>query len=380
MVKDKPGASSVDAHNGKGPAGALCFVPGARIASGYWLAAVFAVFFYFYVFIVIVQSAALAALAASPVAVDRLRAAGIIAGLVLTYLTAVLPQVYQRRTTEKVWGDVMRRFQSNRMAVIGMALFMFFLVASLHAPLHAPHHPSAQPDPVSEQYQAPSTHHPMGTDKFGRDILSRVLYGSQTSLAVAVVAVALATLIGLAVGAFSGYLGGWVDDITMRVVDGLLSFPRLLLVLTVVALFVNSFWVVVLLLALTGWMGVSRLVRGEVLRLKERDFVQAAVATGVSRTRVVWKHIVPNTLGPVVISATLRIGTIILLESYLSFLGLGVQPPAASWGGMVFDGRDVLLTAWWVSAFPGLAIVLAVMACNLVGDGLRDALDVTTAG
>ncbi len=380
MVKDKPGASTLDAHNGEDPAGALCFVPGARIARGYWLAAVFAAFFYFYLFIVVVQSATLSALATSPVAVDRFRTAGIIAGLVLTYLAAVLPQVYQRRTAEKVWGGIMRRFQTNRMAVIGMALFMFFLVASLLAPLLAPYHPAAQPDPVSEQYQAPSPLHPMGTDKFGRDILSRILYGSQTSLAVAVLAVGLATLIGLVVGAFSGYLGGWVDDITMRVVDGLLSFPRLLLVLTVVAFFVNSFWVVVLLLALTGWMGVSRLVRGEVLRLKERDFVQAAVATGVNRARVVWKHIVPNTLGPVVISATLRIGTIILLESYLSFLGLGVQPPAASWGGMVFDGRDVLLSAWWVSAFPGLAIVLAVMACNLVGDGLRDALDVRTAG
>jgi len=265
------------------------------------------------------------------------------------------------------------------MAVVGMTLFTFFVGTSLLAPLLAPYHPAAQPDPVSEQYQSPSRFHPMGTDKFGRDILSRVMYGSQTSLAVALVAVGLATLIGLVVGAFSGYAGGGLDDVTMRVVDGLLSFPRLLLVLTVVAVFTNSFWVVVLLLALTGWMGVSRLVRGEVLRLKERDFVQAAVATGVSRSRVVWRHIVPNALGPVVISATLRIGAIILLESYLSFLGLGVQPPVPSWGGMVFDGRGVLLSAWWVSAFPGLAIVLAVMACNLVGDGLRDALDVRTS-
>lgn len=366
--------------SGKGLRNALQFVPGARVESGYWLAAVFAAFFYFYLSIVVAQSAVLSAMARSPITVDRLRVAGIIGGLVLTYLTAILPQVYRRRAAEKVWGGVMRRFQTHRMGVLGMALFMFFLVASLLAPLLAPYHPTAQPDPVSDQYQAPSRLHPMGTDKFGRDILSRVLYGSQTSLAVALLAVSLATFIGLFVGAFSGYRGGWVDDLTMRVVDGLLAFPRLLLVLTVVAFFARSFWVVVLLLALTGWMGVSRLVRGEVLRLKERDFIHAAVATGVSRGRVVWKHIVPNTLGPVVISATLRIGTIILLESYLSFLGLGVQPPAPSWGGMVFNGRDVLLSAWWVSAFPGLAIVLAVMACNLVGDGLRDALDVKTAG
>jgi peptide/nickel transport system permease protein len=379
-VKDKTGASTVGLDSGKGLRDALRFVPGARVESGYWLAAVFAAFFYFYLSIVVAQSAVLSAMARSPITVDRLRVVGIIGGLVLTYLMAILPQVYRRRTAEKVWGGVMRRFQTHRMGVLGMALFMFFLVVSLLAPLLAPYHPAAQPDPVSDQYQAPSRLHPMGTDKFGRDILTRVLYGSQTSLAVALLAVSLATLIGLFVGAFSGYLGGWVDDLTMPVVDRLLAFPRLLLVLTVVAFFARSFWVVVLLLALTGWMGVSRLVRGEVLRLKEQDFIHAAVATGVSRGRVVWKHIVPNTLGPVVISATLRIGTIILLESYLSFLGLGVQPPAPSWGGMVFDGRDVLLSAWWVSAFPGLAIVLAVMACNLVGDGLRDALDVKTTG
>ncbi len=161
----------------------------------------------------------------------------------------------------------------------------------------------------------------------------------------------------------------------MRVVDGLLSFPRLLLALTLTAFFVNSFWLVVVVLAATGWMGVARLVRVRVLSLKERDFVQAAVATGAGRTRIVVRHLVPEILGTVVVAATLRVGTIILLDSYLSFLGLGVQPPVASWGSMVLDGREVLLSAWWVSAFPGLAIVVAVVACNLLGDGLRDALD-----
>jgi peptide/nickel transport system permease protein len=230
-------------------------------------------------------------------------------------------------------------------------------------------------DPVGEQYLAPSRAHPMGTDRFGRDVMSRVIYGSRTSLSVGVVSVLLASLIGLTIGAVSGYAGGWLDDLVMRIVDGLLAFPRLLLVLTAVAFFARSYWVVIVLLALTGWMGIARMVRAAVLSLKQREFVQAAVATGLGRGRVIVRHLIPNALGPVLVGATLRIGTIILLESYLSFLGLGVQPPTPSWGGMVFDGRDVLLSAWWVSAFPGFAIVTAVLACNLVGDGMRDAYD-----
>jgi peptide/nickel transport system permease protein len=189
-------------------------------------------------------------------------------------------------------------------------------------------------------------------------------------------AVLIASLFGTIFGAFSGYVGGRADDIAMRIVDGLLAFPRLLLLLTLVAFFANSLWLVVLVLAGTGWMGVARLVRADVLSLKERDFVQAAVASGIGHGRIVWRHLIPNTLGTVVVAATLRFAVIVLLESYLSFLGLGVQPPTPSWGSMVFEGRDVLLSAWWTSAFPGLAIVLAVVSCNLLGDGLRDALDV----
>jgi peptide/nickel transport system permease protein len=192
------------------------------------------------------------------------------------------------------------------------------------------------------------------------------------------VSVALAVLLGLLVGVTAGYAGGLVDDVLMRVVDGLLSFPRLLLVLTLVALFSNSFVLLVVVISATGWMGVARLVRGEIIRLKRREFVQAAVATGLGGARVVVRHLLPNSVGPVIVAAALNVGAVILLESYLSFLGLGLQPPAPSWGAMVYDGREVLLEAWWVSAFPALAIVMAVVACNLMGDGLRGALDTKT--
>ncbi|MEJ2721206.1 MAG: ABC transporter permease, partial [bacterium] len=265
---------------------------------------------------------------------------------------------------------------ANRMGVLAMIVFLLFVCAALLAPLLAPYAPSVQTHPARERYQPPSSDHLMGTDKFGRDVFSRVLYGSRVSLAVGVAAVILASIFGMLYGAFAGYAGGWVDDLSMRVVDGLLAFPRLLLLLTLLALFTNSFVLVIVVLSATGWMGVARLVRAEVLSLKEREFVQAAVATGVGHARIIWRHLIPNALGPVIVAATLRIGLVILLESYLSFLGLGVQPPTPSWGSMVFEGREVLLSAWWVSAFPGLAIVAVVVSCNVLGDGLRDAVNV----
>lgn len=263
---------------------------------------------------------------------------------------------------------------SGRPAVIGLVLFIMCFSLALLAPLVAPHDPIEQS--VDDRYSSPSWQHPMGTDKFGRDIMSRVFYGSRSSLGVGIAAMLIASLLGGLVGATAGYRGGWLDELLMRTVDGLLAFPRLLFVLTLLAFFSTSFWVVIVLLALTGWMGVARLVRSEVRSLREREFIEAAVSSGAKESRVVWRHLMPNVLGPVIVTATLRIGTIILLESYLSFLGLGIQPPTPSWGMMVFEGREVLLSAWWVSAFPGLFIVITVVACNLLGDGLRDAMDV----
>jgi peptide/nickel transport system permease protein len=273
------------------------------------------------------------------------------------------------------WAIASRHFRRNRLAMAGLWIMLILYVVALLAPLIAPFDPAAQGNIVLTRYLEPSWEHLMGTDKFGRDIFSRVLWGSRISLTIGFIAVAISITLGLAVGAVAGYFGGWVDSLLMRFTDMMLSFPRLVLLIVVIALFEPSIWLVIVVLGLTGWMGTSRIVRGEVLSLREREFVQAARALGMGDARIILRHVIPNTLSPVIVSATLGIGLTILTEAALSFLGLGVQPPTPSWGNMISDGRDALITAWWIATFPGLAIVFTVIAFNLLGDGLRDALD-----
>jgi peptide/nickel transport system permease protein len=281
----------------------------------------------------------------------------------------------RRRYGDSQWSIAARHFRRNKLAMAGLIVLLILYAVTLLTPLIAPHDPTAQGDIVLTRFQSPSLQHPMGTDKFGRDIFSRVLYGARISLSIGFIAVGLGVIIGGAFGAIAGYFGRWTDTVLMRFTDMMLSFPRLILLIVVIALFEPTIWLVVVVLGLTGWMSVARIVRGEVLSLREREFVQAAKVLGMSDGRIIIRHILPNTLAPVIVYATLGIGATILVEAALSFLGLGVQPPTPSWGNMINDGRDSLLTAWWISTFPGLAIVLTVTAFNMLGDGLRDALD-----
>jgi peptide/nickel transport system permease protein len=276
------------------------------------------------------------------------------------------------------WAIAARHFRRNRLAMAGLLVMILLYVATLVTPLIAPYDPAAQGDIVLTRYLSPTLQHLMGTDKFGRDIFSRVLYGARISLTIGIISVAISVVLGTTVGAVAGYFGRWTDTVLMRLTDMMLAFPRLVLLIVVIALFNdagNPIWLVVIVLGLTGWMSVARIVRGEVLSLREREFVQAARVLGMSDARIILRHVIPNTLAPVIVYTTLGIGNTILVEAALSFLGLGVQPPIASWGNMISDGREALITAWWIATFPGLAIVLTVTAFNLLGDGLRDALD-----
>ncbi|UCF06313.1 MAG: ABC transporter permease [bacterium] len=288
-------------------------------------------------------------------------------------MTAQTPQ--DQAQARSLWSAGWARFRKNRLAMTGAVIVVALYLAAILAPLIAPHDPIEHGEVPRMRYLSPGSAHPLGTDKFGRDVLSRIIYGSRISLTISFLAVAISVVLGSLVGAAAGYFGGIVDSVIMRFVDALMAIPRLFLLLTCIALFSRSVWLIILLLGATGWMATARLVRGQVLSLREQDFVKAAEALGAGGRRIVLRHLLPNTLTVVIVAATLRIGGIILTEAALSFLGLGVQPPTPSWGQMIFEGREVLLGAWWVSTFPGLAIVVTVIGYNLLGDGLRDAFD-----
>jgi len=265
------------------------------------------------------------------------------------------------------------RFLNNKLGVASAIFLMALFIISCLAPWLAPYDPTAIN--THAILLPPSLHHPLGTDMLGRDVLSRVIYGARISLKVGFVAVGIATVIGTFLGALAGYYGGLIDTIIMRLVDIMLCFPSFFLILAVVAFLEPSIWNIMVVIGLTSWMGVARLVRAEFLSLKERDFILAARAIGTSDIRIIFWHLLPNALAPILVSATLGIPGAILTEAALSFLGIGVQPPTPSWGNMLTAGKDNLDIAWWLSVFPGLAILLTVLAYNLLGEAIRDALD-----
>jgi peptide/nickel transport system permease protein len=264
-------------------------------------------------------------------------------------------------------------FRRHPLMSWSLCAIILLVFTALTAQWISPYDPIQQV--LDESLQPPSPHHWMGTDQYGRDVLTRLLYGSRVSLAVGLVAVSIYIFIGTFVGAVSGYYGGLLDSILMRVVDVLLCIPTFFLILMVIAFVGPSILNIMVIIGLTSWTDVARLVRGEILALKEREFIQAARVIGMKDSRIILKHLLPNALGPILVVATLGIGGCILVESSLSFLGLGVQPPTASWGNMLEEGKDHLTDAWWLITFPGLAIFLTVMGFNLLGEGLRDWLD-----
>ncbi len=254
----------------------------------------------------------------------------------------------------------------------GIVVVALFVVSFL-APVISPYNPDTIN--VKEILMPPSPRHLFGTDELGRDVLSRMIWGSRISLKVGFVAVGIAVIIGIIIGAAAGYYGGWIDDLLMRFVDMMLCFPSFFLILAVIAILEPSIYNIMAVIGLTGWMGVARLVRAEFLRIREMDYVKAARSIGASDFRIVFRHILPNALNPVIVAATLGVAGAILTESALSFLGIGVQPPTPSWGNMLTAGKNNMEIAWWLSVFPGLAILVTVLGYNLLGEGLRDILD-----
>ncbi|AEI44022.1 oligopeptide ABC transporter permease [Paenibacillus mucilaginosus] len=284
---------------------------------------------------------------------------------------AVPPGAAPSKKENRAWA----RFKRNKMAMASLVIMIILVLLALLAPVIAPHDPAEQD--LLNRLKPPSAAHWFGTDDLGRDLFSRVLYGARVSLSVGIVSVVLNVIIGVTVGSLAGYYGGRVDAVLMRFVDMMLAFPSLFVMIAVVTLLRPSLFNIILVFVVFGWMSKARLLRGQILTVKNREFVEAARTIGMSDARIIFVHILPNSLAPVIISATLQMGTMILTESTLSYLGLGIQPPAASWGNLLQSAQNltILMKAPWLPFIPGFMIFLTIMSFNFIGDGLRSALD-----
>ena len=293
--------------------------------------------------------------------IERLAASGLASAATSTQIPPDEP-TRARRTPTALWWS--------------LAFIVLLCLIALFAPLLAPYSPNEQLDIVGLKTRPPSFAHPLGTDQYSRDLLSRLLFGARISLSVAMLAVLLSATVGTAYGLVAGYLGGRVDAIMMRLLDACLSIPRVLLLVALLALWSPvPLGALIAIIGFTGWFEVSRLVRAEVLSVMQRDYALAARALGTPGLRIVWRHVLPNVLTPVFVAATLGVANVIILEAGLSYLGIGARAPTASWGSIFFDGSDAFQTTWWIALFPGLAIIMTVLAFNVFGTALRDALD-----
>ena len=293
--------------------------------------------------------------------------------------TEVAPLVGARPWVEREWVTLLRRLVRRRTALFGMLVVLGVMLAALAAPLVAPFDPLEQD--IGQRLREPGWQdaqgrvHPLGTDHLGRDILSRIIFGSRIALLVGLAAVMISGVLGMVIGLVAGYFGGRMDDFLMRLADVQLAFPFILLAIAIIGVLGPSLQNIIIVIGVSSWVVYARVVRGEVLSIREREYVHAAVALGSRHWRVLVTHVLPNTFTPWLVVATLDMARVIVIESALSFLGLGVQPPTPTWGGMLADGRVYLSTAWWLATFPGLAILITVLGINLFGDGLRDTLD-----
>lgn len=283
-------------------------------------------------------------------------------------------QLISEPASRSEWSQAWRRFRANRIAVGGLVVIVLLMILAVFAPVFSPY------NPIDEIFRgmrggSPTLAHPFGYDHLGRDLLSRVIFGTRIALMVGLIATGIAATLGVVIGAVAGYFGSWVDTLISRVIDTLMAFPIIALLVVLAAVLGPSLTTTILVIGLTGWARFARVVRAEVMSLKATDFITAARAVGVRDWRIIWRHLLPNVLGPVIVLATLGIGSIIILESALSFLGLGIRPPNPSWGGTLADGRAFILRYPHIAFFPGLMIVITVLAFNFLGDGLRDALD-----
>lgn len=294
--------------------------------------------------------------------------------------TATAEAILQEVKGKSLWSDARRRFFRNRLAVLGLVIVVALFLVALLAPYIAPYDPQDQLawEDFSLSLAPPSWEHPFGTDLYGRDIFSRVIYGTRISLSIAVMAAIVTTSIGIVLGALAGYFRGWVDSVITWLINVVWSFPFLLFVLAIITIFPEaSLTIIFIAIGIVSWPDIARMTRGQFLAAREHEYVEAARAVGAGDFLIMFRHILPNILAPMLVQATLAMGTYIQLEASLSFLGFGVPPPTPSWGRMASEGQNYLFSGqWWWSMMPGIAIMITVLGFNLLGDGLRDALDV----